>query len=109
MAGIDAVIKQWVQQAERSGEVQANRYTGKRLDLDDGFMETPQKLRMAYKILKNANFVPPEVEMLRRLASLREEYDAETDPDRAAELRKEIVELQGKVTIALEKLPRTRT
>ncbi len=109
MAGIDAVIKQWVKQAERSGEVRSNKYTGKKFDFDDGFMETPQKLRMTYKILKNANYLPPEVEMLKKLAELREQQEIETDPERAAEIKREIVELQGKVTIALEKLPRSRT
>lgn len=32
----------------------------------------PAELRMAYKVLKNAGFVPPEVEMRKEIVSLRE-------------------------------------
>ena len=42
---------------------------GRPLDLDDDAF-VPEELRVAYRILKNAGFVPPEVETLNEIAQL---------------------------------------
>ena len=42
---------------------------GKPLDLEEYF-NTPEDLRMAFSILKNANCAPPEVEMMKEVSSL---------------------------------------
>ena len=43
---------------------------GKPLDLEEYF-NTPEDLRMAFSILKNANCAPPEVEMLKEVSRLQ--------------------------------------
>ena len=40
----------------------------KKIDLDDDAL-VPEDLRMAYRILKNAGFIPPEVEALNSKAA----------------------------------------
>ena len=47
MAAVDDVIKQWIREAQKSGELARNPYVGKPFDLEDGFLETPARLRMA--------------------------------------------------------------
>jgi hypothetical protein len=104
MAGIDDIIGEWVKQAEQSGELRRGRYWGKPFDLEDGMAQTPTRLRMAYRILKNAGYVPPEVELLRRLADLKDERDAERNPARRERLDRQVANLESKVATVLEKL-----
>ena len=51
---------------------------GKPLNLDDDAM-VPEELRTAYRMLKNAGFVPPEVAKLREAAGLRAALAAACD------------------------------
>ncbi len=102
MAGIDDIIGGWVKAAERSGEVKKLPGYGKPLDLDED-RHVPPRYRMAYRILKNAGYTPPEVEMIQRVALLRAEIDNETDGRKRAELKTELHEVQSKLDVALEK------
>lgn len=48
----------------------------------------PEELRMAYKVLKNAGCVPPEVELTNEVASLREMIlDMEENEERMKKVR----------------------
>jgi hypothetical protein len=58
---------------------------------------------MAYRVLKNAGYSPPEVEMIRQLAALKAEVDAEKDPARRELLEAQSLELQQKLDVALDK------
>ncbi len=108
MAGVDEIIKQWVQKVEQTGELSHIPGFGKPFDFDDGFFETPSELRMAYKILKNAGYVPGEIEMLRKLAALREELAMAQDPGEQHELKVKIAETQQKATMMLESIRGSR-
>lgn len=102
MAGVDDIIKQWVERVEKTGEMRP--HFGKPLDLGDGYLETPDELRMAHKILKNAGYVPAEIEMLQRLAVLKEQLAAAADPEQQRQLRIQLAELQQKVAMMLDAL-----
>jgi Domain of unknown function (DUF1992) len=104
MAGVDDIIKQWVAQVEKTGELRKIPGWGKPLDLGDGFLETPTELRTAYKILKNAGYVPAEVEMLNRVAALKEQIAATDDAEQLRLLRVQLAEAQQKVAMMLDKL-----
>jgi hypothetical protein len=106
MAGIDDIIGQWVKKAERSGELRHGKYWGKPLNLDDGFEQTPARLRMTYRILKNAGYVPYEVELLQTLADRKEAYLSVTDPQQASDLAREIAQLEQKLSVVIEGLQR---
>lgn len=62
---------------------------------------------MGFKALKDAGFVPPEVEAMQRIAALRTPLDAEPDAARAQALRLRLSELQQHLALRLEKLRST--
>ena len=107
MPTLDEQIAESLRESQRSGELQSARGYGQPLDFGDGYAETPLELRMAFKMLKDAGFVPPEVEAMRQVAALREQLEAATDPAQADALRRRISELQQHVALRLEKLRAT--
>jgi hypothetical protein len=69
MLWIDLLAEQRIEQALREGAFDDLPGAGRPLDLDDD-STVPAELRAAYRILKNAGFVPPEVEARREVASV---------------------------------------
>lgn len=63
----EAIAEQRILEALRAGEFDDLPGAGRPLDLDDDSM-VPAELRMAYRILKNAGFVPPEITARREIA-----------------------------------------
>ena len=107
MPTIDEQIAQSLRESLASGELATAASWGKPLDLADGYAQTPEELRMAFKALKDAGFVPPEVETMQQIAALREQLAAltdHTDPAEADALRRRISELQQHLSLRLEKL-----
>ena len=104
MATLDDHIAQSLRESQRSGELQSAPSWGKPLDLNDGFAQTPDELRMAFKALKDAGFVPPEVETMQQIAVLREQVASNPNAPEADALRKRISELQQHLALRLEKL-----
>jgi Domain of unknown function (DUF1992) len=104
MATLDDHIAQSLRESQRSGELQSAPSWGKPLDLDDGYAHTPEELRMAFKALKGAGFVPPEVEVMKQLAALRQRIASAPDAPGAEALRRRASELQQHLALRLEKL-----
>jgi len=104
MPTIDEQIAQSLRDAQRSGELQSAASWGKPLDLADGYAQTPEELRMAFKALKDAGFVPPEVETMKQIAALRQVIDANPDAPEADAMRRRASELQQHLALRLEKL-----
>ena len=102
MPTIDEQIAQSLREAQANGELQSAPSWGKPLDLDDGYAQTPEELRMAFKALKDAGFVPPEVETMQQIAALRQAIAA--DAAEANALRQRVSELQQHLALRLEKL-----
>lgn len=69
-------------EAQARGEFDNLPGAGKPLNLEDDTW-VPAELRMAYTVLKNAGFVPPEVAEQREIRSLIECLERESDPARA--------------------------
>ncbi|MDE2095533.1 MAG: DUF1992 domain-containing protein [Burkholderiales bacterium] len=104
MPTIDEQIAQSLRESLRNGELQSAASGGKPLDLDDGYAQTPDELRMAFKALKDAGFVPPEVETMRQIAALRQMLDAGPAAPTADAMRTRLSELQQHLALRLEKL-----
>ena len=102
MAGIDDIIGGWVRDAEKSGEVKRLPGYGKPLNLDED-RHVPPRYRMAYRILKNAGYTPPEVELIQQVARLRCALEAETNEANRHSLETELSNTQQKLDVALEK------
>jgi Domain of unknown function (DUF1992) len=90
------------------GEFENLPGAGKRLNLEDYF-STPEDLRMAFSILKNANCAPAEVELLNEVSRLEHAVGAAPDPDTKQQLRRELVDRQTQLAIALERRSRERS
>ncbi len=71
-----------IREAQERGEFDHLPGAGKPLSLEDETF-VPPELRMAYTVLKNAGFVPPEVAEQREIRSLLECVERESDPARA--------------------------
>jgi hypothetical protein len=72
-----------IREAIARGEFDDLPGSGKPLRLED-LSRVPDHLRVAYKVLRNANVLPPELELRRQLAEIEDEIGAASDE---AELR----------------------
>jgi hypothetical protein len=66
---LDRLVEQKIAEAIARGDFDDLPGAGHALDLDDDPL-VPEDLRLAYRILKNAGFLPPEVEALNPMAQL---------------------------------------
>ena len=66
---LDFLAEQRIAEAVSRGELDGLPGEGRPLELDDDKL-IPEDLRLAYRILKNAGFVPPEVQALNEIADL---------------------------------------
>lgn len=89
MDGWDAIIEAKIAEAQRAGVFDNLPGAGKPLDLDDDKL-VPEDVRMAYRILKNAGFVPAEILDRKEAADLRKlvAATAEDHPERKRALAK---------------------
>ncbi len=69
MDAFEKIAERKIQEAMQNGEFDNLLNMGKELDLDEDCL-VPQELRVAYKVLKNAGCVPPELEMRNEIISL---------------------------------------
>ena len=78
MLSLDLIAEAKIAAAARAGAFDNLPGAGRPLALDDDRM-IPEEARMAYRILRNAGFVPAELENRREAASLRRLIAAATD------------------------------
>ena len=90
--------------SEQSGELRSAPSYGRPLNLDDGYEQTPAELRMGYKVLKDAGVVPPEVELMRDIETLRLSLADAPESDAARAQRERLVQMQQALALRLEKL-----
>lgn len=107
MGTLDEEIARSLQESLASGELRAAPSWGKPLDFGDGWDETPVELRLPFRILKEAGYVPHEVLQLHECARLREAIAACGDAAEAQALRRRLADLQQLVALRLERLRST--
>jgi Domain of unknown function (DUF1992) len=66
---LEFLAEQKIAEAMERGEFENLPGEGQPLELDDDSL-VPEDLRLAYRILKNAGFIPPEIETLNEIAAL---------------------------------------
>jgi hypothetical protein len=91
-------------ESEKAGELQAAPSFGKPLDYGDGYFETPEDLRMGYKILKDGGYVPPEVELMQEIEALRGTLESNPAAADAPANKSRLSELRQKLAMQLERL-----
>ena len=62
LTGFEKIVEERILAAQKEGAFENLEGAGKPLEPDD-MSRIPQELRLAYKILKNADCLPPEVEL----------------------------------------------
>ena len=68
-------VDEKIQEAIAKGEFNNLPGKGKPLDLD-AYFATPEDLRMGYSILKSADIIPEEMELLKQIAGLETSLDS---------------------------------
>ncbi len=96
------VAEQRIKEAIAQGELSNLPGAGKPLNLEEYF-STPEELRLAFSILKNANCLPAEVELLREIARLEEALAAAADTGDRRELQRTIVNRRTELAMMLER------
>jgi hypothetical protein len=70
-------VDEKIKEAIARGEFDNLPGKGKPLDLD-AYFATPEHLRMGYSILKSADVIPEEMELLRQIEDLKKSLDSST-------------------------------
>jgi hypothetical protein len=83
----DQIAERKIAEAIARGELDDLPGAGRPLDLDED-SHVPQDLRAAYRILKNAGYVPPEVQTLNRIAQLERLVNDAPQDERLRVLKK---------------------
>ena len=104
MRSLDEEIARYLAEAQASGELARAEGYGKPTVEDAGWNDTPEALRLPFKILKDAGIVPREVEMFRERAELGRQLAACTDAEERARLQRQLSELEQAIALRLEAL-----
>ncbi len=89
------------EQVER-GEFDDLPLAGKPISLEsNGFV--PEDLRLAYKLLKDAEFLPPEMELRKEIVSLKELLATVDDEGKRLKVRRRIDDLALRLDLLLKR------
>lgn len=75
MSMFSRLAEQKIEEAVRKGEFDNSAYAGKPLPVDD-LSHIPEDIRMSYRMLKNAGFVPEEVSLRKECVRLHDLINA---------------------------------
>ena len=103
MSDLELGVEDQIRRAIAEGKFSNLPGQGKPIDLE-AYFQTPEHLRMAYSILKSADFVPQEVQILKEIEGLREELAGCVDEEERQKLTKAINDKILRVGIAMESL-----
>ena len=71
MFGFQKIIERRIKEAQERGEFDSLPGTGKPIQMEDD-TRIPEDLRLAYKILKNADCLPPELELKKEIRQMED-------------------------------------
>ena len=98
----DKSVEAIIQEAMARGEFANLSGQGKPIDLTEYF-NTPEDVRVAQAMLKNAGMVPVEIELLQEMAAIKELLDSARDESEKEKLRKALREKQLQFDLLLER------
>jgi hypothetical protein len=100
MQALDQLVERRIAEAAARGEFDDLPGAGRPLDLDDDRL-VPDELRVAYRLMKNAGYVPDEVRLYGEIGSVGQLLrEATRDDERAA--------ASARLRLLLERLGATR-
>jgi hypothetical protein len=89
MSAFQDLIEKKIKEAQQRGEFDNLPGKGKPLELEDD-SRVPEDLRLAYKILKNADCLPPEIELKKEIRQMEDMLDSIPDEKERYRLIKKI-------------------
>jgi len=101
----DETIEALIKEAQARGEFDNLPGKGKPLDLTEYF-NTPEDVRVAQAMLKNAGMVPVEIDLLQEIASLKTSLTSTKNDAEINSIRKLIKEKQLQFDLLLERRKR---
>ncbi|KNC16368.1 hypothetical protein AC790_01535 [Pantoea sp. RIT-PI-b] len=94
---IDQLVEQHIREAQEKGELSNLPGEGAPLHIEDD-SGVPVELRSAYRLLKNAGYLPPELEMRREALALNDLLqELDRNDEKAREFSKRLALLQLKL------------
>jgi len=99
----EKIAQRKIQDAIEAGEFDNLPNAGGKLDLESYFA-LPAHLRMAYSVLKSANCVPEEIELLNDVARAEAALAAAADRDGREPLVRELDAARLRLNVALERM-----
>lgn len=103
----DKIVESLIKEAQERGEFDNLPGKGKPIDLSEYF-ETPEDLRLAQSVLKNAGITSPEVQLLKDIAELRQILGRMQDEQKKEEIEKKIQEKQIEFNLMMERQKKNR-
>ena len=98
----DKIVEDLIIEAQARGEFDNLPGEGKPIDLT-AYFDTPEEVRLAQSLLKNAGMISPEVQLLKEIAELRQVQEAVTDEMKKQEIKKQIQQKQIEFNLMLER------
>ena len=103
----DRIVETLIKEAMERGEFDNLPGKGKPIDLTSYF-ETPEEVRVAYSMLKNAGMTSREVDLLKEIAELKQVLAALVDEKKKQGIQKQIQEKQIEFGLMMERQKRQR-
>src|SRR5262245_15863734 len=108
MGMFERIAERAIGEAMREGKFDKLPNAGRPLELEDYF-KAPEGMRAAYSVLKSANILPEEVELINEIGRLDRAMSAASDPGEQAALQRKLEALRLHLAIRLEQKRRSRT
>ncbi len=101
MPNVDEIIRD----AMARGEFDNLAGAGKPIDLS-AYFDTPEEIRLAYSVLKSADILPQEAELLKEITALKDEAAATKDSARRERLLKQVDQKRLEFNLMMERQKR---
>jgi hypothetical protein len=98
----DKLVEEKIRQAMADGEFDNLSGKGKPLDLD-AYFAAPEDTRLAFSMLKNAGFIPEQMELLKEVDSLKAALDKNPGEDEKKLIKKKIDERRLRFNLLVER------
>jgi hypothetical protein len=103
----DRIVEALIKEAMERGEFDNLPGKGKPIDLTEYF-ETPEEVRLANSVLKNAGMTSREAELLKEISELKQVLKAVLDEKKKQEIEQQIQQKQVEFSLMLERQKRQR-
>ena len=98
----DKLVESKIKEAQERGEFDNLPGKGKSIDLT-AYFDTPEDVRVAQSVLKNAGMAPREVDLLKEIAELKQVLAGVMDEEKKRKIQKEIEQKQMELGLIMER------